>query len=172
MVSSCTTGNSRYDISIPPVIVEEARTEDIRYFGFNYDVNPYMEIKSLLRGWVTEIHIVKIQLNLPIESSIIVIAEMKDKNGKLVAQGMDETALTKFWEENTDRDLIDAEKYIKKISNIRRSAIPDYNFIQKPGRETYYIPFTKYRPTPRPVSIQVQIISERSEPVIFQKYLE
>lgn len=170
--SSCAT-TRKFDTSLPEVKVERVNEEGILRFGSGTLINPYMDIKSFGSGWVTDTFVTKIDLNLPEDRTVYIVAEMKTLDRKItVAEPKDVDSLTKFWEANTEKDILYAKYYNKKMTTIRYSCVPAFSFKQKAGRITYYLPFIGSHPIKRPAKIYVQVSTGKGEPVIFETIIE
>jgi len=171
LFSGCATLFS-YDPQQPEVVVTKASSDELRRFGINYDVNPYLDKKSILSGWVTDTFVLKIKMNFPVDTRIYITAEMKTLDGKNAAQAYDNDALIQFWEENSERDSETALTTIQKNKNIRKSCIPGFSFNQKAGQATYFLPFIGWHPIQKPAKVFVQVATGKGEPIIYTYTLE
>lgn len=173
VMSSCATMKP-YDPGEKSVAISLATEQELRRFGMNNLVNPYMDVKSILGGWLTDTTVIKISLNLPKETRVYITAEMKGKNGQPSASPYYRDALIDFWDQNTetDTDITVKKMYIEKVGSIRRTCLPGFTFIQKPGAEVYYLPFIGDHPISRPSTIYVQVSTGSGEPAVYTATLE
>lgn len=163
-----------YDPAEKSVSISFATEQELRRFGMNNLANPYMDVKSILGGWRTDTTVIKIALNLPKETRVYITAEMKGKNGQPSALPYYRDALIDFWDQNTetDTDITVKKMYIEKVGSIRRTCLPGFTFIQKPGVETYYLPFIGDHPISRPSEIYIQVSTGSGEPTVYTATLE
>jgi len=160
-----------YDPARPQVVIAQASQAEIRKFGPSYIENPYMEPRTLLRGKLNEFFVVKVDFNLPVDSKVSILAEAKQAGGKEAARVHDSYSFIEFWDSIT---LIESEKGAevqRKMTIIERSCIPAFDFVQRAGQGTLYIPFMGPNPIQRPATIYVQIVVGKGEPVIFTEKL-
>lgn len=147
--------------------IEQASLQDIRAYGVSYEENPYMEPKTLIRGKLNEFFVVKITLNLPAKSAVSVLVEAKTAEGMEAARPYSRDDFIAFWNNVIVQDD-DSYKYNQKITTIRRSCIPSFDFTEGPGQTVYYIPFVGKYPISRPAKIYVQVsVAGQGEPCAY-----
>jgi len=154
------------------VIISKASDDDIKAYGRNFDENPYLEPRTLIRGKLNEFFIVKIQFNLPSESKISIIADATAKDGKEAARAYDTQGFIAFWESNIFKDEDNDAQKQRKYTSIERSCVPSMNFSQRAGQNTLYLPIVGANPIPRPAKIYVQVATSSGESVVFSYLLE
>ncbi|MDX9828162.1 MAG: hypothetical protein RBT73_10510 [Spirochaetia bacterium] len=155
--SSCATAKNAYDPTLPKVVVYKADESDIRDYGKNYTENPYLEPRTLIRGKLNEFFVVKVDFNLPADDIVAIVASAKAPSGEDVAKVYDIQSLKDFWWSVTIQDE-DNGLYDRKMTAIERSCIPGFDFKQRAGKRSLYIPFIGKNPIPRPATVSVQVV--------------
>ena len=160
-----------FDPSRPQVVITQATQTDIRKFGTSYIDNPYMEPRTLLRGKLNEFFVVKVDFNIPADSKVSILAEAKLVGGKEAARVHDAYSFVEFWDSLTLTESEKGAEVQRKITTIERSCIPAFDFTQRAGQRTLYIPFSGPNPILRPATIYVQIVVGKGEPFTFTEKL-
>jgi len=169
MIAGCAT-NPAFNSALPAVVIGKATEVDIGAYGRNFDENPYLEPRTLIRGKLNEFFIVKIQFNLASESRISIIAEAVSADGKQAARVYDTQGFKAYWEANIFKDN-DTQKQ-RKFTSIERSCIPAMSFTQRAGQGELFIPIVGSNPIPRPAKIYVQVSASSGESVVYNYTLE
>lgn len=172
VMQSC-THLPAYDSATPPVAISVANPQALYKFGKDSSTNPFMEPSSLLRGKFNEFYVIAIQLNLPKESRISIIAEMSANDGSVPASPYYREYLKEYWElyaerASTSDNVAAASKRNLIDNNVPASAI----FKQAAGQTTLYLPFIGPNPIHRPANVYVQVSIDRGEPIIFEAELK
>ncbi len=169
-LGSCATVNV-YDPSIPSVAITRANSSDIARFGSSFEINPYLEPKTLLRGKLNEFVVMKVALNLQNDSRISVIADITTAADPKAAVANDKFAFTEYWNFFSGGDA-ETQMARKRLNTLDQTCIPALSFVQKAGKYTYYIPFVGNNPIPRPAKIYVQVSTGSGEPAVYTAMLE
>jgi hypothetical protein len=169
MIAGCTTAPA-FDPALPAVVLSRASAIDVGVYGRNFDENPYLEPKTLIRGKLNEFFIVKIQFNLASESRVSIIAEAVTADGKQAARVYDTQGFIAYWESNIYKDD-DVQKQ-RKFTSIERSCVPAMDFKQGAGQAVLYLPMVGANPIPRPAKIYVQVAISSGESIVFDYILE
>lgn len=169
-LSSCVTTET-FDAALPTVAIIKASASDIARYGSTYEVNPYLEPKTLLRGKLNEFFVVKVTLNLQVSSRISIIADAVGPNGSDAAKANDRVSFTEFWNFFSGGDA-DTPAARKRLNTIDLTCVPALSFTQKAGLTTYLIPFVGSNPIPRPAKMYVQVSTGSGEPVVYTATLE
>ncbi|TXT43806.1 MAG: hypothetical protein FD137_1717 [Spirochaetes bacterium] len=169
--NSCATAASAFDPTIPKIAISKASEADIRSYGRNFFENPYMEPRTLARGKLNEFFILKLDFNLPIKSTVSLIAYAKSPKGEEVAKIYDEKAFKDFWWSNTFRDD-DSGVWDRKMTAIEIACIPGFDFDRPAGRTALFVPIVGKNPIPRPANIYAQIALSTGESVEYSFTLE
>lgn len=171
LFSGCAS-TSRFDAALPVLAVSQAQYADIRPYGPNYESNPYMEPRTLIRGKLNEFFILKLDFNLPADAKITIIADATTPDGKEAAKAYDQSSFVSFWDANTTSDPDNDSKIQMRNTIISRSCIPTMSFTQRAGRNTLLMPMIGKNPIPRPAKIYVQVAASTGESVVFNYLLE
>jgi len=157
LVSSCATAKNSFDPSLPEVSLYKATESDIRQYGKNFSENPYMEPRTLVRGKLNEFFIVRVYFNLPADTMVAILATATSPSGEEVARVYDIQGLKDFWWALTITDN-DSGLYDRNLTAIERSCIPSFDFKQRSGKRSLFIPFIGKNPIPRPATLSVQVV--------------
>lgn len=171
ILSGCVTKPS-VDPLLPQISVTEASDTDIRAYGRNFNVNPYMEPKTTLRGKLNEFFIAKIQFNLETEARISIIGMALSSDGQEVARFYDAQGFKAYWDAITTREEDNDALIQRKLTSIDRSCIPATEFKQKAGQGFLYVPFVGKNPIPRPAIITIEVVSSIGNTVVYSYTLK
>ncbi|MCE1209990.1 MAG: hypothetical protein LWX23_11040 [Spirochaetia bacterium] len=116
-----------------------------------------MEPRTLVRGKLNEFFIVRVDFNLPADTMVAILATATSPSGEEVARVYDIQGLKDFWWALTITDN-DSGLYDRKLTAIERSCIPSFDFKQRAGKRSLFIPFIGKNPIPRPATLSVQVV--------------
>lgn len=169
--SACAT-KLPFNASLPIIRIEEADQSDIRQFGSDFTVNPYMEPVTMFRGKLYEFFIVKVSFNLSTDSQISIAAKAVSPDGKEVAKVYDQYTFAEFWDANTSGESNLSAKITRKTSSISRSCIPSFKFFQRAGQSEIFIPLVSKNPILRPAIITIEVVPSTGSTMTYTYNLE
>ncbi|HEY9054098.1 MAG TPA: hypothetical protein VIO60_04695, partial [Rectinemataceae bacterium] len=162
----------QYDPSLPQVSIVRATESDIRQFGKISSENPYIEPRTLLRGKTDEFFILRIDFNLPENAEITIVAKAEAPAGKKPAKAYSAPEFRDFWNARIIKDNENDALNQRKYTSIDRSCVPSFDFRQKAGRGSAFLPFASENPMPRPMLFRVEVSSSIGPGAVYEFTLE
>jgi hypothetical protein len=170
-LSSCATSQA-YDENEPVVSISHVQDSDLKKYGVNFAENPFKEPNIVFIGKLYEFYIVQISLNLRQKTQIRIEASAKAPSEASTPVPYSQADFIHFWDIVSNQGGPNPAQYERRKRTIEDTVIPDFQFIQNPGRSTYYLVFVGKRPIKRPISYDVMVVLENGESFLFSDTVE
>jgi len=168
---SCTT-TPVYNPSLPLAIIKPASTNEIRQFGNNININPYIEPYTLLRGKLFEFYILKIIINKRDTSKIDIDCDIYVDQNNRDAKAYSIKEFAALWDSISIYSEDTNPAGNEREHNIQRSCLPSFSFIESSGIHEYFIPIAGKFPMKRPIKILIRVSDANGEQYTYEDILQ
>lgn len=136
-------------------------------YGYNFEVNPYLEPSSIIRGKPDEFIVLRIDLSLPAPAHVDVSARIVAPDGTVVAQPKDPEQMRLYWDMWEGKDV----DKTKRFTVLDRSYLPSFSLEARAGKTTYYVVLMGKNPLTRPGRVEASLLVAGMEPCLFSAEL-
>jgi hypothetical protein len=165
LASSCASSPS---VTVPEASVRFVSVPELKSaFGYSFDINPYLEPSSLIRGKLSEFIVLRVDLSLPKPTKVSAVAQLVGQDGNTLESSASLDKMTFFWSmwETSDTEAG------KRLTSLERSYVPAPEFTARAGKSSYYLVIVGKYPFPRPAKVFATVLVEGLDQVAFEEDL-